>query len=55
MLQAERSVVRLPMKSLGFVFFNLSNLSRLNMSLWVDSVSDRNEYQESSWGVKSGR
>jgi hypothetical protein len=22
---------------------------------WVDSASNRNEYQESSWGVKGGR
>jgi hypothetical protein len=25
------------------------------MALGVDSVSNRNEYQESSWGVKGGR
>jgi hypothetical protein len=25
------------------------------MTLGVDSASNRNEYQESSWGVKSGR
>jgi hypothetical protein len=32
-------------------FFNLPTLS----SPVVDSASNRNEYQESSWGVKGGR
>jgi hypothetical protein len=49
MLQAGRSLVWFPMRSLDF--FNLPNSS----SLGVDSASNRNEYQESSWGAKGGR
>jgi hypothetical protein len=30
-------------------------LFRWNYGPGVDSASNRNEYQESSWGVKSGR
>jgi hypothetical protein len=36
-------------------FFNLPNPSSRNMALGVYSASNRNEYQESSWGVKGGR
>jgi hypothetical protein len=31
-------------------FFNLPNTSSPSMALGVDSASDRNEYQEYSWG-----
>jgi hypothetical protein len=31
-------------------FFNLPNPSSRTMALGVDSASDKNEYQESSWG-----
>jgi hypothetical protein len=48
MLQAGRSRVRFPIMSLDF--FNGHNLS----SHGGDSASNRNEYQESSCGVKSG-
>jgi hypothetical protein len=36
-------------------FSNWSNPSCRTMTSGVDSVSNRNEYQESSWGVKGGR
>jgi hypothetical protein len=36
-------------------FFNLPNTSSLHYCPGVDSASNRNEYRESSWGVKSGR
>jgi hypothetical protein len=52
MLQARRSRVRVPMR---WIFFNLPNPSSHTMALGVDSASNRNEYQESSWGVKGGR
>jgi hypothetical protein len=52
MLQAGRS----PVQALYEVdFFNVPNPSSRTMALGVDSASNRNEYQESSWGVKSGR
>jgi hypothetical protein len=52
MLQAGRSRVQLPKRSLDF------SIDRIVLpELWprVDSASNRNEYQESSWGVKGGR
>jgi hypothetical protein len=36
-------------------FFNLPNPSSRTMALRVDSASNKNEYQESSWGVKGGQ
>jgi hypothetical protein len=36
-------------------FFNLSNSSSRTMALWSTEALNRNEYQESSCGVKSGR
>jgi hypothetical protein len=52
MLQAGRSGVRFPMKSLGFW---IGYSFQPHYGPGVDSASNRNEYQESSWGVKSGR
>jgi hypothetical protein len=48
MLQAERSRVRVPMR------WNLSSFQP-HYGPGVDSATNRNEYQEPSWGVKSGR
>jgi hypothetical protein len=48
-LQTGRSPVQVPDK---VDFFNPSNRT---MALGVYSASNRNEYQESTWGVKSGR
>jgi hypothetical protein len=36
-------------------FFNSSNSSSRHYGPRVDSASNRNEYQESSWSVKGGR
>jgi hypothetical protein len=36
-------------------YFNLPNPSSRTMALGVDAGSNRNEYQQSSWGVKGGR
>jgi hypothetical protein len=47
MLQAGRSRVRVPTK---WIFLNLPNPSSRTMAPGID----RNEYQESSWGVKGG-
>jgi hypothetical protein len=49
MLQAGRSPVRAPDE---VNFFNWPNLSSRTMALGVDSASNRNEYQEFSWGKK---
>jgi hypothetical protein len=46
MLQARRSRVPFPIKSLNF---------SVDYAPGVDSASNRDEYQESSWGVKGGR
>jgi hypothetical protein len=53
MLQAWRSRIRLPMRSLNFFLFLLI----LRAALWdgVDSASNRNEYQDSFGGIKGGR
>jgi hypothetical protein len=48
MLQAERSRVRVPMR---WIFSSFQP----HYDPRVDSASNRNEYQESSWGVKGGR
>jgi hypothetical protein len=48
MLQAGRSRVRVPMR------WNFSSFQP-HFGLGVDSASNRNEYQASSWGVKGGR
>jgi hypothetical protein len=48
MLQAGRSLVRVPMR------WNFSSFQPQD-SPGFDSASNRNEYQEPSWGVKSGR
>jgi hypothetical protein len=47
-LQAGMSRVRFPNQVIGF--FNLPNPSSRTMTLGVDSASNRNEYQEYSWG-----
>jgi hypothetical protein len=52
MLQAWRLRVRVPMR---WIFFNLPNPSSRTMALGFDTACNRNEYQESSWGVKGGR
>jgi hypothetical protein len=52
MLQAGRSRVRIPMKSMDFSF---GPTLQLNYGPEIDSASNRNEYQESFWGVKGGR
>jgi hypothetical protein len=52
MLQTGRPRLRVPRR---WIFFNLSNPSSRTIALRVDSASDRNEYQESSSGVKGGR
>jgi hypothetical protein len=51
MLQAGRSQVRVPMRWIFSVYLTLP------ATLWpgVDSASNRNEYQESSWGVKGSQ
>jgi hypothetical protein len=48
MLQAGRSQVRVPMR------WNFSSFQP-HYGPGVDSASNRNEYQEPSWGVKGGR
>jgi hypothetical protein len=52
MLQAGRSRVRFPVRSWNF---HLICSFQLHCGAGVDSASNRNEYQESSGGVKSGR
>jgi hypothetical protein len=51
MLQAGRSPLRFPMSSLDFFF---SIFLTLPAALWSWD-RHRNEYQESSWGIKGGR
>jgi hypothetical protein len=50
MLQAGRSRVRFPIRSLNFSIKLI-----IPAVLGVDSASNRNEYQESSWGIQGGR
>jgi hypothetical protein len=52
MLQAGRLPVRVPDE---VDFFNLPDPSNRTMALGSTQPLDRNEYQESSWGNKSGR
>jgi hypothetical protein len=51
MLQAGRSRVRIPMRSLDFSI----DLTQPHFGPGADSASNRNDYQESSCGVKGGR
>jgi hypothetical protein len=53
MLQAGRSRVRFPMRSLDF--FQLTCSFQPHYGPGVDSASNRNECQEDSFGVKGGR
>jgi hypothetical protein len=52
MLQAGRSRVRFPMGSLNV---SIDLILQPHYGPGVDSASNRNEYQESSWGAKGGR
>jgi hypothetical protein len=51
MLQARKSRDRVPMR---WIFSNLPNPFGRTFGPEVDSASNRNKYQESSWGVKDG-
>jgi hypothetical protein len=51
MLQAGRSQVRVLMRWI----FRLTYSFQPHCGPGVDSASDRNEYQDSSWKVKGGR
>jgi hypothetical protein len=52
MLKAGRSRNRIPMMSLDC---SIDLILLVALWPWVDSASNRNEYQEFSWGVKGGR
>jgi hypothetical protein len=52
MIQAGRLLVRFPMTSLDF---SIDLILQPHYDPGVDSASNRNEYQESSWGVKGGQ
>jgi hypothetical protein len=52
MLQAGRSWVRFPMRSLDFLDYLILPAA---LWPWCRFSLNRNEYQESSWGVKGGR
>jgi hypothetical protein len=51
-LQAGRTGVRFPMRSLDF---SIDLILQLYYGPGVDSASNRNGYQGTSWGVKGGR
>jgi hypothetical protein len=51
MLQVRRSRVRFPMVT---EFFQFTESFQPQYGTGVDSASNRNEYQEDSWGVKGG-
>jgi hypothetical protein len=51
MLQAGRSRFRFQMR---LIHFSIDLTLPAALWPWVDSASNRNEYQESSWGVKGG-
>jgi hypothetical protein len=53
MLQAWRSRVRVPMR--WNFFFQFTYSFQPHYGPGFDSAANRNEYQESSWGVKGGR
>jgi hypothetical protein len=53
MLQAWKLRVRFPMRSLHFCYFR--NPSSPTMAAGLTQPLNRNEYHESSWGVKGGR
>jgi hypothetical protein len=50
MLQAGRARVQFPVRTQGL--FSLPKPSIRTMALGVDSPSNSNEYQESSWGQR---
>jgi hypothetical protein len=52
MLQAGRSRDRVPVRC--FFFFSIQKSFQPHYGPGVDSASNRNEYQGSSWGVKEG-
>jgi hypothetical protein len=52
MLQAERLQVRIPMRSLDF---SIDLILSATLGPVVNSASNRNEYQEFSWRVKSSQ
>jgi hypothetical protein len=51
MLEAERSRIRIPIRWIS----SIDRIFQPHYGPGVDSASNRNEYQEDSWGVKRGR
>jgi hypothetical protein len=51
-LQAGRSLVWFSIRSLDFSIYLILSAA---LWPWVNSASNRNEHQESSWGIKSGQ